>query len=85
MANEKAPTEVGAVARGNAARKKVRPVLKILKKRSEHNIKAGSIVVSDSFGEGVVVGFSNITENPLVYFYDYDKLIGVDINTIRVV
>ena len=71
---EKTPTGVGA---------RSTPALKILKTRSEHVIKAGSLVNSDVFGEGVVVGFSNITENPVVYFYDYDKLIGISMDQVR--
>lgn len=71
---EKTPTSVGANRK---------TALRILKTRSEHIIKAGSLVSSDDFGDGVVVGFSNITENPLVYFYDYDKLIGVNVNSVR--
>lgn len=50
--------------------------------------KAGDRVTLDNFGAGIIVGFSDITGNPMVFFYDAqrefnDRAVCVDITTIR--
>ena len=52
--------------------------LHITKKPNKDNgIHLGEIVTHNVLGEGIVVGFSSITSNPLVFFYKEKETIGV--------
>ena len=38
---------------------------------------AGDIVWVDGIGEGIIVGFSSVTNNPDIFFYEEQKIISV--------
>lgn len=52
--------------------------LQITKKPIKDNgIHLGEIVIHNILGEGIVVGFSSITSNPMVFFYNEKRTICV--------
>ena len=44
--------------------------------------RAGDIVRAEDIGEGVVIGFSSLSNNPDVFFYEEQKIICVRIQTL---
>ena len=46
-------------------------------KPSEITFRAGDIVKVDEIGEGIIVGFSSVTNNPDIFFYEEQKIISV--------
>lgn len=35
------------------------------------DLKSGQKIYHDKFGRGIIVGFSEVSDEPVVYFYDY--------------
>ena len=41
---------------------------------NETDLRAGNIIHHNDFGIGIVIGFSSITNNPCVFFYEENEI-----------
>ena len=47
------------------------------------SLKIGDKVFNKVLGDGIVIGFSEISENPDVYFYDTKKVLCIDVSKLQ--